>query len=62
MTEVDLGATASFIGAWYVSEVDVCDELVGYFNVSGGRIPGQVGIGTTPGTRPVTAPRAAPWF
>lgn len=45
MNEVDLGAAASFIGAWYVPEVDVCDELVAYFNGSGGRVQGQVGSG-----------------
>ena len=24
--------------------------------------PGQVGMGRTPGTRPVTSPRTVPWF
>jgi prolyl 4-hydroxylase len=45
MTEVDLGGTNSFIGAWYVPELDVCDELIAYFNASSATTPGQVGSG-----------------
>ena len=45
MTEVDLGGPGSFIGAWYVDEMDVCDELIAYFNNSGTRVPGQIGGG-----------------
>jgi len=45
MTEVDLGGQASFIGAWYLAEIDVCDELIGYFNNSASKVAGQVGDG-----------------
>ena len=45
MTEVDLGGRSSFIGAWYLDELDVCDELIAYFNDSAGKVAGQVGDG-----------------
>ena len=45
MSEVNLGGQNSFIGAWYVEELDVCDELVAYFTSSASRVPGQVGDG-----------------
>ena len=45
MNEVELGARHSFIGAWYVPELEVCDELIAYFNDSPQKVPGQVGGG-----------------
>lgn len=45
MTEVDLGARNSFIGAWQLPEADVCDELIAYFQASSGRSAGQIGGG-----------------
>jgi prolyl 4-hydroxylase len=45
VTEVDLGGVASFIGAWYLPELDVCDELVGYYLQSPNKRRGQVGAG-----------------
>lgn len=45
MTEVELGGQNSFIGAWYLPEGDVCDELIGYFNSSGNKVVGEVGAG-----------------
>jgi prolyl 4-hydroxylase len=45
VTEVDLGGERSFIGAWYIDEIDVCDELIAYFNASAAKAPGQVGSG-----------------
>ncbi len=45
MTEVDLGGRNSFIGAWYLPENDVCDELIAYFHDSADRVTGEVGDG-----------------
>ena len=45
MTEVDLGAQSTFIGAWYLPDAGVCDELIAYFQASAARVPGQVGSG-----------------
>lgn len=45
MTEVDLGGRNSFIGAWYLPELEVCDELIAYFQASDGKVRGQVGSG-----------------
>jgi prolyl 4-hydroxylase len=45
MVEVDLGGEGSFIAAWYLAEIDVCDELIAYFNNSPARVAGQVGDG-----------------
>ena len=45
MTEVDLGGQNSFIGGWYLDELDVCDELIGYFGDSPAKVVGQVGDG-----------------
>jgi len=45
MTEVDLGGQNSFIGAWYLDDIDVCDELIRYFKESTAKVPGQVGEG-----------------
>lgn len=42
---VDLGGRDSFIGAWYVPELEVCDELIAYFNASADRTAGRVGGG-----------------
>ncbi|MBI4265406.1 MAG: 2OG-Fe(II) oxygenase [Acidobacteria bacterium] len=41
MTEVELGGQKSFIGAWYLEDIDVCDELVAYFNDSPTKVDGQ---------------------
>src|SRR5262245_26033629 len=45
MTEVDLGGQNSFIGAWYLDELAICDELIAYFNRSPARVAGQIGAG-----------------
>jgi hypothetical protein len=45
MTEVELGGHNSFIAAWYVPNLEVCDELIAYFNESAGKVRGQVGSG-----------------
>lgn len=45
MDEVDLGGRNSFIGAWYLDELDVCDQLIDYFNTSTSRVAGRVGDG-----------------
>ena len=34
MKEVDLGGEKSFIGAWYIPDLKVCDELIAYFKSS----------------------------
>ena len=43
VAEVDLGGQNSFIGAWYLPEIDVCDELIDYFRNSPVQRAGQFG-------------------
>ena len=43
MKEVDLGGEKSFIGAWYIPDLKVCDELIAYFKSSPGKESGQIG-------------------
>ena len=45
IAEVDLGGQNSFIGAWYLPELDVCDELIDYYRHSPVKVPGQFGKG-----------------
>jgi hypothetical protein len=45
MTEVDLGGRNSFIGAWYLPDREICDDLIAYFQASPNRVAGQVGEG-----------------
>jgi prolyl 4-hydroxylase len=42
LREVDLGGEKSFIGAWYLSDLTLCDELIAYFKHCKGN-PGQIG-------------------
>ena len=43
VTEVELGGEKSFIGAWYVPDLKVCDELIAFFKQANGKEPGQIG-------------------
>jgi hypothetical protein len=43
MKEVDLGGVNSFIGAWYLSDLKICDELIQYFKLKDGKVEGQIG-------------------
>jgi hypothetical protein len=43
MKEVDLGGEKSFIGAWYIPDIKVCDELIEYFKRAENKAPGQIG-------------------
>ena len=45
MKEVDLGGEKSFIGAWYVPNLPVCDEVIQFFKQSQGKGPGIIGEG-----------------
>jgi hypothetical protein len=45
MQEVDLGGEKSFIGAWYLPDVQVCDELVRFFKQSDKQHPGIISEG-----------------
>jgi prolyl 4-hydroxylase len=45
MTEVNLGGANTFIGGWFVPELDVCDELIAYFQASTRKVDGAVGSG-----------------
>ena len=45
MQEVDLGGEKSFIGAWYLPDLRVCDELIGFFQQSGKQHAGIIGEG-----------------
>ncbi len=38
--EVDLGGVGSFIGAWYLQDLSVCDALISYFHASARQVPG----------------------
>ena len=41
--EVELGGEKSFIGAWYIRNLAICDELIQYFKHSKDTEPGQIG-------------------
>ena len=45
LQEVDLGGEKSFIGAWYVPNLSVCDEVIQYFQQSQGKVQGIIGQG-----------------
>jgi hypothetical protein len=41
--EVELGGEKSFIGAWYLADLRVCDELIEFFKRSDEKVEGQIG-------------------
>jgi len=43
MREVELGGEKSFIGAWYLSDLRICDDLISYFQLKDGKIEGEIG-------------------
>ena len=43
MQEVDLGGEKSFIGAWYLPDLKICDELIAFFKQSNRKQIGQIG-------------------
>jgi hypothetical protein len=43
VNEVDLGGERSFIGAWYLPDLKVCDEIIAFFKQAEGKEPGQIG-------------------
>jgi hypothetical protein len=43
VSEVELGGEKSFIGAWYLPDLKVCDELIEYFRQSPEKLEGQIG-------------------
>lgn len=43
MQEVELGGERSFIGAWYLSDLTICDEIVAYFRQREDKVEGQIG-------------------
>ena len=45
MQEVDLGGEKSFIGAWYLPDIQVCDELIQFFKLSDTQRPGLIAEG-----------------
>ena len=45
MKEVELGGEKSFIGAWYMPNCAVCEEIIQFFKQSEKRVPGIVGEG-----------------
>ncbi len=45
MQEVELGGDRSFIGAWILPQLEVCDDLLAYFHASPRQVPGQIGTG-----------------
>jgi prolyl 4-hydroxylase len=42
MNEVDLGGEKSFIGAWVLPDLHVCDDIIRFFQQSGDKRPGVV--------------------
>ena len=45
MKEVELGGEKSFIGAWYVPDLNLCDEIILFFKQSGDKRLGVVAEG-----------------
>jgi prolyl 4-hydroxylase len=43
LEEVELGGEKSFIGAWYVPDLKICDELILYFKHREDKIEGEIG-------------------
>jgi len=43
MKEIDLGGEKSFIGAWYMPDLKICDELIAFFKQSPDKQPGEIG-------------------
>ena len=43
MREVDLGGERSFIGAWYLADLSICDDLITYFQLKDGKKEGEIG-------------------
>jgi hypothetical protein len=43
MNEVDLGGEKSFIGAWYLPDLALCDDIVAFFASNANQAPGQIG-------------------
>jgi hypothetical protein len=41
--EIELGGERSFIGAWMLPDMAVCDALIAYFHQRGDKIEGQIG-------------------
>jgi hypothetical protein len=46
MQEVDLGGERSFIGAWYLTDLTICDDVIAYFWKWGDRVEGKIGVGS----------------
>jgi hypothetical protein len=45
MREVDLGGENSFIGAWYLPDIQACDEIIQFFKQSDQKRPGLIAEG-----------------
>ena len=45
MREVDLGGENSFIGAWYLPDIQACDEIIQFFQQSDKKGPGLTAEG-----------------
>ena len=43
LRELDLGGERSFIGAWFLPDLSVCDGILAYFNQSRNQTEGQIG-------------------
>src|SRR5919109_4969858 len=43
LQEVELGGERSFIGAWFLSDLKVCDDLIQYFHAKEGKVEGEIG-------------------
>ena len=43
MQEVELGGDKSFIGAWYLSDLTICDDLISYFQLNDAKSVGEIG-------------------
>ena len=45
--EVELGGDKSFVGAWFLSDLKICDELIRYFHAKEGKVEGEIGHNRT---------------
>jgi hypothetical protein len=53
LTEYNIEADKSFIGAWFIADIDLCDRLIDYFESSKDKAPGVM---TTGVGRPAVIP------
>ena len=43
LQELELGGERSFVAAWFLSDLKICDELIQYFHAKEGKVEGEIG-------------------